>query len=189
MRMRGFRVEARGMNGVRYKRQQALIFQSSIYSVVYQFIVMNRMSTISWIRWRGLPLQTFSCHRLFSRLSPMQTHHHHQLKQQHQTLKDKSQSHESKYPEPEPEPASILAIPQSLSTLNLPFWTCRETWKRAGINTLRCLVGCTSGDFSSMWVLQTYFPEIGMGVIMAVSSNVPPPSFSLFPFLLAKYMS
>jgi len=51
------------------------------------------------------------------------------------------------------------------------FWSCRGTWKRAGINTLRCLVGCTVGDFSALWTLQTYAPDLGMGTIMALSSK------------------
>ncbi|KAL3462267.1 hypothetical protein BJX64DRAFT_259536 [Aspergillus heterothallicus] len=50
-----------------------------------------------------------------------------------------------------------------------PFWSCRHTWRRAGINTLRCLVGCTVGDFSALWLLQTYAPDLGMGTIMAAS--------------------
>ncbi|KAJ6108477.1 hypothetical protein N7523_009800 [Penicillium sp. IBT 18751x] len=58
---------------------------------------------------------------------------------------------------------------QSPSPLRLPFWTCRSTWRRAGINTLRCLVGCTSGDFSAMWLLQSYYPELGMSSIMVAS--------------------
>ncbi|KAJ8100158.1 hypothetical protein POJ06DRAFT_125329 [Lipomyces tetrasporus] len=49
------------------------------------------------------------------------------------------------------------------------FWGSRQTWKRAGINTFRCLVGCTMGDFSALWFLQTNYPDIGMGVVMAVS--------------------
>ncbi|KGO72656.1 protein of unknown function DUF4396 [Penicillium italicum] len=64
--------------------------------------------------------------------------------------------------------------PQPLSTLSLPFWTCRSTWRRAGINTLRCLVGCTAGDFSALWILQTYYPEMGMSSIMALSSGLLP---------------
>ncbi|KAE8137285.1 hypothetical protein BDV38DRAFT_283123 [Aspergillus pseudotamarii] len=51
----------------------------------------------------------------------------------------------------------------------LKFWNCRSTWKRAGINTLRCLVGCTLGDFSALWMLQTYYPALGMGTTMAAS--------------------
>ncbi|KAJ6119013.1 hypothetical protein N7471_013633 [Penicillium samsonianum] len=49
------------------------------------------------------------------------------------------------------------------------FWACRSTWRRAGINTLRCLVGCTLGDFTALWTLQTYYPELGMGTIMGAS--------------------
>ncbi|KAJ0426685.1 hypothetical protein BJY00DRAFT_100 [Aspergillus carlsbadensis] len=55
------------------------------------------------------------------------------------------------------------------SPWNRPFWSCRHTWRRAGINTLRCLVGCTVGDFSALWMLQTYAPDLGMGTIMAAS--------------------
>ncbi|OQE07815.1 hypothetical protein PENVUL_c012G08320 [Penicillium vulpinum] len=58
---------------------------------------------------------------------------------------------------------------QPLSTLSLPFWSCRSTWRRAGINTFRCLVGCTVGDFSALWILQTYYAEMGMSSIMALS--------------------
>ncbi|OJJ01857.1 hypothetical protein ASPVEDRAFT_130291 [Aspergillus versicolor CBS 583.65] len=56
-----------------------------------------------------------------------------------------------------------------LSPLQRKFWTCRSTWRRAGINTLRCLIGCSIGDFSALWMLQTYFPALGMGTIMAAS--------------------
>ncbi|KAL4957556.1 hypothetical protein BDW69DRAFT_156096 [Aspergillus filifer] len=59
--------------------------------------------------------------------------------------------------------------PLPLSLWTRPFWTCRSTWKRAGINTLRCLVGCTLGDFLALWVLQTYVPDLGMGAIMGIS--------------------
>ncbi|KAL4890125.1 hypothetical protein BDV59DRAFT_99879 [Aspergillus ambiguus] len=59
----------------------------------------------------------------------------------------------------------------ALSVWNPGFWACRSTWKRAGINTLRCLVGCTIGDFSALWVLQTYYPELSMSFIMGASSR------------------
>ncbi|THW10546.1 hypothetical protein D6D25_07584 [Aureobasidium pullulans] len=57
-----------------------------------------------------------------------------------------------------------------ISLFERAFWTCRGTWKRAGINTFRCLVGCTVGDFSALWALQTYAPELGMGTIMGLST-------------------
>lgn len=56
------------------------------------------------------------------------------------------------------------------SLLRASFWSSRSTWNRAAINTLRCLVGCTIGDFSALWVLQTYLPGLGMGTIMGISS-------------------
>lgn len=51
------------------------------------------------------------------------------------------------------------------------FWSSRPTWRRAGVNTLRCLVGCTAGDFSAMWYLQAFHPDLGVGAIMALSSQ------------------
>ncbi|KAG2412823.1 hypothetical protein HFD88_010380 [Aspergillus terreus] len=48
--------------------------------------------------------------------------------------------------------ASPAALPPSRSVWDSGFWTCRSTWKRAGINTLRCLVG-----------------YLGMGLIMGAS--------------------
>lgn len=62
----------------------------------------------------------------------------------------------------------------SLSTFSRAFWACRSTWRRAGINTLRCLIGCTVGDFSTLWTLQSYYPELGMNTIMLASSASSP---------------
>lgn len=63
------------------------------------------------------------------------------------------------------------ATSPSRSIWRLAFWKCRHTWRRAGVNTLRCLVGCTVGDFSALWMLQTYYPELGMTTIMGASSK------------------
>merc|ERR1712230_270697 len=49
------------------------------------------------------------------------------------------------------------------------FWTVGSVWKRASVNTLRCLVGCTTGDFSTLWYLQAYHPGFEMGTTMALS--------------------
>ncbi|KAG9662575.1 hypothetical protein KCU64_g1855, partial [Aureobasidium melanogenum] len=64
---------------------------------------------------------------------------------------------------------STVSTKPALSISKRAFWSCRGTWKRAGINTFRCLIGCTIGDFSSLWTLQTYVPDLGMGTIMALS--------------------
>ncbi|KAI0410936.1 hypothetical protein F5X98DRAFT_384581 [Xylaria grammica] len=55
-------------------------------------------------------------------------------------------------------------VPTSLS-----FWMSAAVWRRSAINTLRCLIGCTSGDFSAMWLLQASYPEIGIGAIMGIA--------------------
>lgn len=64
---------------------------------------------------------------------------------------------------------SVATTPPS-SPMAPSFWASRVLWKRAAINTLRCLVGCTAGDFSAMWYLQLSYPSMGMGTIMAISS-------------------
>jgi hypothetical protein len=51
----------------------------------------------------------------------------------------------------------------------LEFWKSSSTWHRASLNTFRCLVGCTAGDFSALWTLQSFYPTMGMGSIMAIS--------------------
>jgi hypothetical protein len=61
-----------------------------------------------------------------------------------------------------------------LSLTSPGFWGATQTWKRAGVNTSRCLIGCSLGDFSAMWYLQAFHPEIGMESIMAISSSCPP---------------
>ncbi|KAF4966909.1 hypothetical protein FSARC_5473 [Fusarium sarcochroum] len=49
------------------------------------------------------------------------------------------------------------------------FWNSRQTWKRASVNTTRCLIGCTLGDFTAMWLLQAYYPDLSMGIVMPIS--------------------
>ncbi|OAL62996.1 hypothetical protein A7C99_5382 [Trichophyton rubrum] len=53
--------------------------------------------------------------------------------------------------------------------LSLGFWSSKPTWKRAGVNTFRCLIGCSLGDFSAMWFLQSCYPGIGTGLIMGIA--------------------
>ena len=33
-------------------------------------------------------------------------------------------------------------------------WTCRSTWKKASVNTLWCLLGCSIGDFGTILFFQ-----------------------------------
>ncbi|EIT79219.1 hypothetical protein BDV35DRAFT_400924 [Aspergillus flavus] len=93
----------------------------------------------------------------FSSFSPAQACHSNQAK-------EKSRCQASTR-----DVSTTTTIKPALSMWHVKFWNCRSTWKRAGINTLRCLVGCTLGDFSALWMLQTYYPALGMGAIMAAS--------------------
>ena len=38
--------------------------------------------------------------------------------------------------------------------LNFEFWTCLNTWKRSSKNTLWCLLGCSIGDFGTIYYFQ-----------------------------------
>ncbi|KFY93869.1 hypothetical protein V498_04198 [Pseudogymnoascus sp. VKM F-4517 (FW-2822)] len=60
--------------------------------------------------------------------------------------------------------SSKAATTPSLTLTASQFWTSTSTWKRATINTLRRLLGCTVGDFSAMWYLQAFHPALGMGL-------------------------
>ncbi|KAK6334725.1 hypothetical protein TWF718_010173 [Orbilia javanica] len=75
----------------------------------------------------------------------------------------------------------------SKSTPTVGFWTSRPIWNRATVNTFRCLVGCTAGDFSAMWYLQAFHPELGIGTIMAVSMASGLSTSLLLETVLLKY--
>lgn len=53
----------------------------------------------------------------------------------------------------------------------LSFWKCRHTWKRATVNTTRCLIGCSIGDLSTMYYLMTYHPSVNAATSMSISSE------------------
>jgi hypothetical protein len=72
---------------------------------------------------------------------------------------------------------------QISSPTDVNFWKSRSTWRRASINTLRCLVGCSVGDFSTIWYLLVYYPALDLGTTMALSSKphlLSPPSTTGF---------
>ncbi len=47
----------------------------------------------------------------------------------------------------------------ALETVNAISWTCRPTWKRASVNTLWCLLGCSIGDLGTI----AFFQFTGIG--------------------------
>jgi len=55
-----------------------------------------------------------------------------------------------------------------LSVWSTKFWACKHSWKRASLNTLNCLIGCSIGDFGMLWFLTSQFPTLGMVTIMPI---------------------
>lgn len=49
------------------------------------------------------------------------------------------------------------------------FWKSRPVWRRAAANTLRCLVGCSVGDLSALWLLQTHAPALSVTATVAAA--------------------
>jgi len=49
------------------------------------------------------------------------------------------------------------------------FWADRDVWKRAGKNTLRCLLGCTIGDLSMLFYLQSAHPELPLALSVPIA--------------------
>ena len=49
------------------------------------------------------------------------------------------------------------------------FWSDRQVWRRAGFNTLNCLIGCSIGDFAMIIYLQVYHPETPMWLQMGLA--------------------
>jgi len=45
-------------------------------------------------------------------------------------------------------------------------WTCKHTWKKASVNTLWCLLGCSIGDFGTIYFFQVYPMDISTLNIM-----------------------
>jgi copper chaperone CopZ len=62
-----------------------------------------------------------------------------------------------------------IPISRQPSTVN-GFWQDSDKWKRAGFNTLNCLIGCSIGDFGTVIFLQAYFPHTSMPVQMLLAT-------------------
>ena len=75
-------------------------------------------------------------------------------------------------------------ISQSLS------WSCRHTWKNASYNTLWCLLGCSIGDFGTIFFFQVTkiaFPVMGIMILAIINGLIT--SIMLETFILLRQMS
>jgi len=68
-------------------------------------------------------------------------------------------------------------------------WTCKSTWKRSSINTLWCLLGCSIGDFGTIFVFQNIEHTWSVWQVMSLAiMNGLLTSIALETFILSRQM-
>ncbi len=68
-------------------------------------------------------------------------------------------------------------------------WHCRHTWRTSAKNTLWCLLGCSIGDFGTIYYFQAYQPDVATVVVMPLAIiNGLLTSIALETFILAKQL-
>ena len=70
-------------------------------------------------------------------------------------------------------------------------WKCKHTWKRASVNTLWCLLGCSIGDFGTIYFFQATGNPWDFSVILIMSlaiMNGLITSIMLETFILSRQM-
>jgi len=70
-------------------------------------------------------------------------------------------------------------------------WKCKHTWKRASINTLWCLLGCSIGDFGTIYFFQVTGNPWDFSVLLIMSlaiMNGLITSIMLETFILSRQM-
>lgn len=68
-------------------------------------------------------------------------------------------------------------------------WNCKHTWKKASINTLWCLLGCSIGDFGTIFYFQNIehsWPIWGVMTLAIINGLIT--SIALETFILSKQM-
>ncbi len=77
----------------------------------------------------------------------------------------------------------------STMTLNIS-WNVISTWKQASKNTLWCLIGCSIGDFGTIYFFQVTkiaFPMLGIMILAIINGLIT--SIMLETFILSRQMA
>ena len=78
-----------------------------------------------------------------------------------------------------------------MSTMTLDIsWKVKSTWTQASKNTLWCLVGCSIGDFGTIFFFQTTkiaFPMLGIMILAIINGLIT--SIMLETFILSRQMA
>jgi hypothetical protein len=80
-----------------------------------------------------------------------------------------------------------MAISRTTKPLN---WGCRPTWRRASVNTLWCLFGCSIGDFGTIAFFQVTgiaWPVLAIMTLAIVNGLMT--SIALETFILSRQMA
>lgn len=72
-------------------------------------------------------------------------------------------------PSPATNDASNVQPPHLPPARSLAFWLDPPSWRRSAVNTLHCLLGCSIGDLSALFIFANYFPHVSMVVVMPVA--------------------
>lgn len=68
-------------------------------------------------------------------------------------------------------------------------WKCKHTWKRSSVNTMWCLIGCSIGDFGTIFVFQIIEHSWSVWQVMALAiMNGLLTSIALETFILSRQM-
>ena len=69
-------------------------------------------------------------------------------------------------------------------------WICKHTWEKASVNTLWCLLGCSIGDFGTIYFFQVYPMDIStLNIMILAIINGLITSVILETIILLKQMS
>ena len=76
-----------------------------------------------------------------------------------------------------------------MQTINDGFWLCKHTWKRSRLNTLWCLLGCSIGDFGTIFAFQMIEHSWSVWQVMTLAIiNGLLTSIALETFILSRQM-
>ena len=78
----------------------------------------------------------------------------------------------------------------NISTEESISWTCKSTWKKASVNTLWCLLGCSIGDFGTIFffqITQIPFPLLWIMSLAIINGLIT--SIMLETFILSRQMN
>ena len=78
----------------------------------------------------------------------------------------------------------------SISAAESISWTCKSTWNKSSVNTLWCLLGCSIGDFGTIFffqVTQIPFPLLWIMSLAIINGLIT--SIMLETFILSRQMN